>query len=269
MHPDALFERLWADYLTAAPSAKGIHDLLGHGVPIVNDHIALRTFATPTLGLQALHPLLAQLGFAIGDHYRFKTKKLRARYYIHPEPGVPKIFISELLLDECSAGLRDIVSGLCEQVATDTACCPDFLASGRPWELTCSNYAALSRESEYAAWLAAHGYRANHFTVSVNDLPGFDSVAAVNEALKANGYALNTSGGEIKGSPEVLLEQSSTIADRVPVAFSDGEQVISGCFYEFAFRYPQPDGTLYQGFVEASADRIFESTDSKAPGSPA
>ena len=180
---------------------------------------------------------------------------------------MPKIFISELRLDECSKGFQDIVSGLCEQVATDTASCPHFLASGRPWEITGSDYAALSRESEYAAWLAAHGYRANHFTVSVNDLPDYDSVAAMNETLKTNGYALNTSGGEIKGSPEVLLEQSSTIANRVPVSFSDGEQVIPGCFYEFAFRYPQPDGTLYQGFVESSADRIFESTDSQVPGS--
>ena len=100
--------------------------------------------------------------------------------------------------------------------------------------------------------------------MSVNDLPGFDSVAAVNAALKRAGYALNDSGGEIKGSPEVLLEQSSTLADRVPVRFSDGEQVIPGCFYEFACRYPQADGSLYQGFVEASADKIFESTDAGA-----
>jgi hypothetical protein len=119
------------------------------------------------------------------------------------------------------------------------------------------------KESEYAAWMAAWGYRANHFTVSVNALPGFDSVAAVNEALKAAGFALNDAGGEIKGSPAVLLEQSSTLADRVPVSFSDGAQVIPACFYEFAYRYPQEDGRLYEGFVPASADRIFESTDAR------
>jgi hypothetical protein len=265
MHPATLFDLLWADYLTAAPSARRIHDLLGRGAPIINDHVALRTFATPTLGLDALHPLLTGLGFAIGDHYRFKAKKLRARYYLHPEPGVPKIFISELLLAECGKRLRETVTDLCEQVAADAISGPAFLASGRPWDLTFESYAELSRESEYAAWLAAHGYRANHFTVSVNHLPGYDSLAAVNETLKANGFALNTSGGEIKGSPAVLLEQSSTIADRVAVTFRDGEHVIPGCFYEFARRYPQPDGTLYQGFVEASADRIFESTDNKTP----
>lgn len=66
----------------------------------------------------------------------------------------------------------------------------------------------------------------------------------------------------MKGSPDVRLEQSSTMADKVSVTFSDGNQQIPGGFYEFAKRYPLPDGTLYQGFVEASADKIFESTDS-------
>ena len=68
----------------------------------------------------------------------------------------------------------------------------------------------------------------------------------------------------IKGSPEELLEQSSTMADRAEVAFSDQTVSIPSCFYEFALRYPKPDGELYTGFVAASADKIFESTDSKS-----
>jgi len=32
------------------------------------------------------------------------------------------------------------------------------------------------------------------------------------------------------------------------------------CYYEFAKRYPGPDGKLFPGFVAASADKIFEST---------
>ncbi len=59
----------------------------------------------------------------------------------------------------------------------------------------------------------------------------------------------------------MLLEQSSTLADKVSVAFSDGELAIPSCFYEFALRYPKADGELYTGFVAASADKIFESTD--------
>jgi hypothetical protein len=93
-----------------------------------------------------------------------------------------------------------------------------------------------------------------------NTLADFDTIEQVNAALKAAGFVLNTVGGEVKGDPEVMLEQSSTMADKAEVAFSDGVRAIPSCFYEFALRYPQADGVLYPGFVEASADKIFEST---------
>lgn len=101
---------------------------------------------------------------------------------------------------------------------------------------------------------------ANHFTVSVNHLARFHSVEDINKVLKGEGYVVNSSGGEVKGSPEELLEQSSTMADRIEVRFSDQTRTIPSCFYEFARRYPKPDGQLYSGFVAASADKIFEST---------
>lgn len=258
---DRFFDALWADYLHFAPSAAKVHQVLGGGAPIVNDHIALRTFNTPALGLDALEPLIVGMGYVFGAHYRFTAKKLKARHYAHPDPTVPKIFISELLLEACSPRLRAVVDGLLVQCPKEIPNSPAFLASGRPWNLSFRDYQTLLAESEYAGWLAALGFRANHFTVSVNHLPGFDSVAAVNARLKDEGIVLNAAGGEIKGSPAVMLEQSSTMADRVPVEFSDGTHTIPGCFYEFAYRYAQPDGSLFGGFVEASADRIFESTD--------
>lgn len=75
---------------------------------------------------------------------------------------------------------------------------------------------------------------------------------------------LNSVGGEIKGSPAVLLEQASTLADMQHVEFANGdEHLIATCFYEFALRHPQADETLFQGFVEGSADKIFDSTNSR------
>ncbi len=53
------------------------------------------------------------------------------------------------------------------------------------------------------------------------------------------------------------------MADKVPVTFIEGTEIIPGGFYEFAKRYPMGNGELYTGFVAASADKIFESTDSK------
>ncbi len=141
----------------------------------------------------------------------------------------------------------------------------DFLFSGRPWDLSFSEYIELLQVSEYAAWTAAFGYRANHFTVSINHLLTFFEIESLNAFLQDQGFRLNQSGGLVKGTPEQLLEQSSTLADMVHVEFSDTEHTIPGCFYEFAKRYPQSNGRLYQVFIAASADKIFESTDNKKP----
>lgn len=267
MHTDiaTLFQNLWQDYCDVTPSAQRIHQLLNNsqGQAIVNDHIALRTFNLDKLSLDRLAAHFTQLGYHQGGEYHFEAKKLYARHFEHPDPEVPKVFISELLVDQCSPSLQAVVHGLLEGVDPAVVTRSNFLYSGRHWDLDYATYQTLLEESEYAAWLAAWGYRANHFTVSVNHLSQFQTLAQVNQKLKDQGYRLNSAGGEIKGSPAELLEQSSTLADRAEVRFSDQTVSIPSCFYEFALRYRQPDGQLYRGFVAASADKIFESTDSK------
>ncbi|GAA5186577.1 DUF1338 domain-containing protein [Ferrimonas gelatinilytica] len=260
---DSLFTALWQDYLTQCPSAKPIHQLLGDGAPLVNDHVAFRTFNLPEVGLDRLAAHFLALGYEAKGEYRFEKKKLFARHFEHPDGKAPLVFISELLLEQCSESLQQTARALVSQLPEGAAEQPDFLYSGARWQVDQAAYHQLRQESEYAAWLAAFGYRANHFTVRVNDLSRYDSLEAVNTALVKAGFDLNQSGGEIKGDPSVLLEQSSTLADRVEVNFRDGALTIPACFYEFARRYPQPNGQLYTGFVAASADKIFESTDAR------
>jgi hypothetical protein len=96
--------------------------------------------------------------------------------------------------------------------------------------------------------------------VLINALKKHTDILELNDFLKANGFKLNASGGEVKGSKEVYLEQSSTLANNIEVAFTDGKLTIPACYYEFAKRYPTKDGSLYTGFVATSADKIFEST---------
>jgi hypothetical protein len=110
--------------------------------------------------------------------------------------------------------------------------------------------------------MAAFGFRVNHFTVLVNRLKKLNTLSQVNEAIKNAGFRLNTSGGEIKGTETIGLMQSSTLAEPVPVSFTDGTFQIPGCYYEFAQRFPV-NGRLYNGFVEQSADKIFESTNAR------
>ncbi|WP_462159928.1 2-oxoadipate dioxygenase/decarboxylase family protein [Pseudoalteromonas sp. GB56] len=267
MHNDVntLFEKLWDNYLEVTPSAVKVHELLGSTQQddVINDHIALRTFNLPKVGLEKLAAHFLAVGYKECGEYHFEAKKLYAKHYEHSNPTQPKVFISELLVEKCSEELQKVVHQMVEQIEEDAVTADNFLYSGTHWQVSHEMYKTLLEESEYAAWMAAWGYRANHFTVSINHLAQFDTIEQVNQKLKDAGFALNTSGGEIKGSPEVLLEQSSTLADDAKVAFSDGEYAVPSCFYEFALRYLKPDGEIYTGFVAASADKIFESTNAR------
>ena len=267
MHTDVntLFDNLWQNYLSVTPSADKIHDLLGSTQKddIINDHIALRTFNIEKVGLEKLAAHFLAIGYKECGEYHFEAKKLYAKHYEHSDPTQPKVFISELLVEKCSPELQAIVTDMVAQIDESAVTADNFLYSGTHWQVSTDTYKKLLAESEYAAWMSAWGYRANHFTVNINTLAKFDNIHDVNQALKDAGFSLNTSGGEVKGSPEVLLEQSSTLADVYAVTFSDGDMRIPSCFYEFAIRYPKPDGEIYTGFVAASADKIFESTNAR------
>jgi hypothetical protein len=80
--------------------------------------------------------------------------------------------------------------------------------------------------------------------------------------LLDNGFRLNSVNGLVKGSPLIGLQQSSTLANKVDVTFTNFTVKISSCFYEFALRH-KLNGALFEGFVADSADKIFESTDVK------
>lgn len=263
---DTLFNNLWDDYVNITPSAHKVHALLlgeESGDEIVNDHVAFRTFNLDKTSLDKLAAHFLALGYEEKGQYDFEAKKLDAKHFEHPDDTQPKVFISELRVEELSEQAQAIIHKLVAQMNADAVTADNFLYSGRHWEVCKEDYDTLLNESEYAAWLAAWGFRANHFTVSVNYLGQTQELSDVNTLLKEAGFVLNTSGGEIKGGPDVYLAQSSTMADRADVDFGSETIAIPSCFYEFAQRYEMPNGKLYKGFVAASADKIFESTNSK------
>lgn len=263
MNLQEFFDHLWKDYVAIAPAAERLHRLVeARGEKIVNDHIAFRTYNLAPIQLESLERHILALGYQRFAPYRFEDKKLRAYGYLHPDATQPRIFLSELETERFSAELQAVVKDLCAQIDPARVESPDVLWAGRLWKpISYATYQALLKESEYAAWVAAMGLRVNHFTISVNHLKTLPSLEELLDFIQSQGFPLNTSGGRIKGSPDVLLEQGSTLADCVEVEFSGGERrVIPSCYYEFARRYSGPDGKLYEGFVAASADKIFEST---------
>jgi hypothetical protein len=123
------------------------------------------------------------------------------------------------------------------------------LTGALPWlePPSYQDWKLLADESEYAAWVLAHGYAVNHAALSVHRLrrreearelqgvaappPAEDprgersSLAAFAEELRALGFALNDDGGAVvKASPgdNGLLLQCSTVADVVEYDFGGG-----------------------------------------------
>jgi hypothetical protein len=264
---DQIFDFFWSDYSSLTPDALRIHALLEErGERFFNDHVAFRTFDRDPVGLESLAATFLDLGYSQTGEYMFEEKKLRARSYAHPDPHAPHVFISELLTGQFSEALQSAVQELVAQVSVERSNSQLLFTDVPTWNpVAFATYQQLLSESEYAGWLAAFGIRANHFTVSINTLKTFDSIGQFNNWLLENGFRLNESGGLVKGTPEELLEQSSTMANRIEWEFAGGEKhLIPSCYYEFARRYNDPaTGELYQGFIAKSADKIFESTNVK------
>ena len=66
-HVEQLFERLWQDYISRTPSAPKVHEVLGKGHPIVNDHVAFRTFDIAPVRLEALAQHFLDLGYGFAQ----------------------------------------------------------------------------------------------------------------------------------------------------------------------------------------------------------
>jgi hypothetical protein len=266
MNKEQLLTKLWEQYTAITPSAEKIHALLGkNGQEISNDHIAIRTFDDARVNISVLEKPFLDAGYeAMGD-YVFEAKKLVAKHYQHStDKDAPKIFISELQLEKCSTLLQEIVQTVLDSCENTVFENPSLITTGRAWATPShAVYTLLRQESEYAAWVYVYGFRANHFTVNVNRLQDFENLEVLNHFLEEKGWKLNASGGKIKGTPSQLLEQSSTLGDMGEVDFVEGSYLIPSCYYEFALRYPNAKGEIYQGFIASSADKIFESTDAK------
>ncbi|PIB36562.1 succinyldiaminopimelate aminotransferase [Reichenbachiella sp. 5M10] len=260
MNYQTIIAQCWSDYVSKTPSAQAIHELLqARGETIVNDHIAFRTFGHPKTNIEVLARPFLDAGYIECGQYDFETKKLQAKHYEHPDRDAPKIFISELIVEHFTEELQHTVNRIVDQVPNQYITYPS-----RPWiEKSQAVYQSLLKESEYAAWLYVFGFCANHFTIFVNALTSIPTLETMNTLLKEEGFELNSAGGEIKGSPMACLEQSSILADQIHISFDEGDQLIPSCYYEFARRHPARDGSLFQGFIAQSADKIFESTNTR------
>ena len=265
--------------ITSAMIKKG---LVNNQNEIVNDHIAFRTMGVKNLGINSFEKIFLKHGYKKMDFYHFDAKKLDAYWYAPPSNDLPRIFISELKVDNLSIKAQEIIKSYTNTVTNDPIDKIDLNSSLEVskylqtplWRLPTKNdYESLLFESEYAAWVIYNRYYLNHYTISVHDLPGeYSDLNQFNEFVKSLGIKLNKSGGEIKVSKDKLLRQSSSVANQIEAKFSEGEKkLIAGSYVEFAERSILPEFSIInnlkierkhrrEGFETGNADKIFEST---------
>lgn len=275
-------------YLNRNPTAKAILELVHSSEEdqICYDHFAFRTFGVNGYGINSMAKFFLDFGYTQCEELRFPAKKLKALWFSPPSlplasggSGVngplPRIFISELLVDQISPQAQEIIRKYTEMAGGGYhhAALASVLGS-LTWEKpSSSEFQQLARESEYAAWTLVNGYALNHATISAHQLKSnLRNIKRLNQFIEENGFRLNSEGGVLKVSPDGLLQQSSTVADSISFHFSDGVTESVPCSYiEFAERLvlPQyqniPEKEVKEchrrdGFEVGNADKIFEST---------
>ena len=252
---------------------------------IINDHIAFRTMGVKNLGIKSFEKIFLHHGYNKRDFYSFEKKKLNAFWYSHSQKNMPRIFISELRVDELSKKTQQIIYKYTDKVCSDpvdklnldnSSEVTEFLSSPL-WNLpTLKDYNLLLKESEYASWVIYNRYYLNHYTISVHELCNeYNTLKKFNNLVEGLGIILNDSGGVIKKSRDGLLLQSSSVANKIKAKFAKNEKKwISGSYVEFAERKVLPEFQSVQkeflkqehrrdGFETSNADKIFESTFNK------
>jgi hypothetical protein len=243
-HP--LLDALWPRYAAPVPATQTFAELYRQrtGRAFENDHIALRS-ASRAGGIAMFEAVFASLGWKAQQSYWFEDVHLRAIYM--SQSGLPRIFISELIEERCSANLQDALSTHLDVVPQSSNV--DFFARSRV-RPTAAVVRSVAEESQYAAWLLLFHRQVNHFTARVDD------VAFWQNHLRENGVAMKS---DIEGAPlavgEAGLRQTATQAAVVNVDVADGTLRWPYAYFEIAQRQGG-----FDGFLTAQARQLFDMT---------
>lgn len=292
-----LLQRLWNDYRERVSYVRDYEQVvLANDATFVNDHVAFRSISKqrPAMGMGNIARIFQAAGYFREGMYEFPTKKLSALHMRHSNPALPKIFVSEFksweaahetrqaiqnvvkehrphFSDEQLAGIRDLQPGDDEVIsALVESAAAVFLSM--PWEPPERNdVVAIDKESQYAAWVAVHGYRVNHFTSSVNS-HGVESLNTIEKTMAALQAAGVPTKNEIEGAAGSKLRQSATEAVEVEVKVRDGSEILTipwnYAYFEIAERGEVTDPETgkpvrFEGFLGPQASQLFEMTGRK------
>lgn len=289
-----LWNSLWQDYIARVGYARVYQEMIvAAGGTVANDHIAFRslrmTADTPqgkvNLGIGYLEPVVKFLGYEVAGEYFFPETHLYARHYRHPQQDewdLPKLFISELIVDELPNRISELIG---ETVKNGDFVSPSLFELNinnddllgeisrvftRPWfPPRRSLVEEVNKVTQYGAWVLLHGYAVNHFTGYVNrhNTPKYPDIESTVRGLTELGVPMKA---KIEGSYLVGLRQTATHAVKETVSVIDdiSRELIqipwTYAYYEIAQRYlleAEPGKqVLFDAFLGKNAQLLFEMT---------
>jgi hypothetical protein len=292
-----LFSLLWREYSARVTYARTYEQMItAAGGTVANDHIALRSLrlsiARPqgkvNLGIDYISQVAEGLGYVPAGEYHFPQTHLYARHYRHPQQAefdLPKLFISELIVDELPDQIIELISQTVSTIPEDfTSTISDFSETEndeviaqklqkvftRPWLAPRHSVVEeVNKATQYGAWVLLHGYAVNHFTGYVNrhQTPEYASIDATASGLASLGVPMKA---EIEGDVACGLRQTATQAVKEMVTVIDdvsGQEIQipwTYAYYEIAQRYPVEIAPgkqeLFDAFLGNNAQQLFEMT---------
>ncbi|MBD2300230.1 DUF1338 domain-containing protein [Nostoc sp. FACHB-87] len=286
-----LWEALWQEYKARVNYAQIYQNMITNaGGTVANDHIAFRSLRllvdTPqgkiNLGINHLGQIATALGYEVAGEYTFTATHLYARHYQHPQAAefdLPKLFISELIVDELPENIAQLIYQTVSKIPHPTlsSLTPSFSDEkqlkqifSRPWQIPRRSVVEeVNKITQYGAWVLLHGYAVNHFTGYINrqNTPAYPDIDTTADALVKLGVPMKA---EIEGDVTCGLRQTAThaVSEMVTVLDDNSQAEIqipwTYAYYELAQRYiveSEPGKPkLFQAFLGKNAQHLFEMT---------
>lgn len=292
-----LWKLLWQEY-SARVNYAGIYQqmITTAGGTVANDHIAFRSLrllvdspqGQVNLGIDYIGQLAEALGYVAAGEYIFAQTHLYARYYRHPQQeefNLPKLFISELIVDELPTNIAQLIIKTVSSIPKELTSLVTLLKKDanietitkqlqqvftRPWQPPGRSVVEeVNQVTQYGAWVLLHGYSVNHFTGYVNaqntsEYPDIDTTA---DGLARLGVPMKA---EVEGNFVCGLRQTATQAVTEMVTVLDdnsGAEIQipwTYAYYEIAQRYlvevESGKQVLFDAFLGSNAQQLFEMT---------
>ncbi len=291
-----LVERLWGQYIERVPCAKQYAVMVtGKGGKVVIDHIAFRTFNAHTgeqpEGIRAIRHILNFLGYKPAAKYSFPKKKLKAAHFEHPDECLPKIFVSQLDVNELPEWAQKAINNTVNnttylitdksiellRILEENGVLPseaaEYLINNlmqyfrRAWNIPLKeDVLKLNDISQYGAWVLLHGNSVNHFAVLTNyqNIPEWPDLEITAKALAEAGIQMME---HIEGESGGKLRQIAThaVKEEVKVKGDSGIESMTWtyAYFELAQRnYVEENGKqiLFNGFMGEQANHLFDMT---------